>query len=42
LAAITAISDYQPESDLLAFSALDGEDFIQDCNENIEVLETYA
>ena len=30
LAAITAISDYQPDSDLLAFSALDGEDFLQD------------
>lgn len=42
LAAITAISDYQPESDLLAFSALDGEDFLQDCDENIEVLETDA
>ena len=30
LAAITAISDYQPDSDLLTFSALDGEDFLQD------------
>lgn len=32
---------YQSESDLLAFSALDGEDFFQDSNEN-EVLETNA
>ena len=30
LSAITAISDYQPDSDLLTFSALDGEDFLQD------------
>ena len=30
LSAITAISDYQPDSDLLAFSELDGEDFLQD------------
>ena len=30
LAAITAISDYQLDSDLLTFSALDGEDFLQD------------
>jgi hypothetical protein len=30
LAAITAISDYQPHSDLLAFSELDAEDFLQD------------
>ena len=29
LAAITAISDYQTDSNLLAFSALDGEDFLQ-------------
>lgn len=38
LAAMTAISDYQPESDLLAFSVLDGEDFLQDCDENVEGL----
>jgi hypothetical protein len=30
LAAITAISDYQTDSDLIVFSALDGEDFLQD------------
>ena len=43
LAAITAISDYQPESDLLAFSALDGEDFLQDCDSsNTEALKTDA
>ena len=30
LVAITAISDYQTDSDLLTFSALDGEDFLQD------------
>ena len=30
LAAVTAISDYQSDSDLLTFSALDGEDFLQD------------
>lgn len=42
LAAITAISDYQSDSDLLAFSALDGEDFLQDRDENIEVPQTDA
>lgn len=42
LAAITAISDYQSESDLLAFSALDGEDFLHNSDENIEVPETDA
>lgn len=42
LAAMTAISDYQAESDLLAFSDLDGEDFIQDSDENIEVAHTDA
>ena len=30
LVAITAISEYQPDSDLLAFSELDGENFLQD------------
>jgi hypothetical protein len=40
LAAITAISDYQSDSDLLAFSVLDEEDFLHDCDENIEVPET--
>jgi hypothetical protein len=30
LAAITAISDYQTDGDLLIFSALDGEEFLQD------------
>ena len=42
LAAITAISDYQTDSDLLAFSELNGEDFLQECDDNIEVPETDA
>ena len=33
LAAITATSDYQSDSDLLTFSALDGEDFLHDCTD---------
>ena len=33
LAAITAILDYQFDSDLLTFSELDGEDFLPDCDE---------
>ncbi len=42
LAAATAISDYQAESDLLTFSALDGEDFLQDWDKDIEVTEPNA
>lgn len=30
---MTAISDYQPASDLFVLSASDGEDFIQDCDD---------
>ncbi len=44
LAALTAIPDYESGSDLLAFSALDGEDFLHDHDqdEDIATLETYA
>ena len=41
LAALTAMSDYQPGSDLLAFSELEGEDFVNDRDESEEV-EIYA
>ena len=42
LAAIAAITDYQSDSELLVFSALDGEDFLQDSDENVKTIETDA
>ena len=41
LAALTAMPDYQPGSDLLAFSELEGEDFVNDRDESEEA-EIYA
>jgi hypothetical protein len=37
LVALTALPDYEAGSDLLAFSELDGEDFLHDCDEDWEV-----
>ncbi len=41
LAALTALPDYQAGSELLAFSALEGEDFLQEDND-FEALKPHA
>jgi hypothetical protein len=35
IAAATAISDYEPGSELLVFSELDGEDFYEETDDNL-------